>query len=156
MTTIPRHEDVGVLTARDDLVPSMPGEEVESAAVITPEQERKEARYQKLSAIKSTYAVVENGATSLAKIDKDDSMLKLEKVLGYLKLAAEVVQPTMEHALAPRLEMTQFGAKPRLPKIQLYQRSKQKKHKKPVEDLHKELQTMRENATHYGGPNSEQ
>ncbi|KAK5981881.1 hypothetical protein GCK32_007917 [Trichostrongylus colubriformis] len=47
----------------------------ESMKVKTSEaQRRREERYHKLSAIKSTYAVVEATATSLAKVDTEEAM----------------------------------------------------------------------------------
>ncbi|KAK6013719.1 hypothetical protein OSTOST_20940 [Ostertagia ostertagi] len=113
-------------------------------------QERREARYHKLSAIKSTYAVVEATATSLARLDTDEAMEQLEEILCHMQLAAGVAQPPSSSTLAVRPELAQTGGKPQLTKIQLYQRGKVKKSKKPVEDLHEEVRRLRESPSEEG------
>ncbi|KAK5974864.1 MULE domain-containing protein [Trichostrongylus colubriformis] len=123
----------------DEPVPSP--SQLESGAPTSPQQ-RREERYHKLSAIKSTYAVVEATATSLAKVDTDEAMQQLEEILAHLQLAAGVAQPPS--SLAVRLELAQSGAKPQLSKIPLYQRGKMKMPKKPTKDLHKEVRTLLE------------
>ncbi|KAK6048503.1 hypothetical protein COOONC_13992, partial [Cooperia oncophora] len=50
--------------------------------------DRREARYQKLSDIKSTYAAVEAAASSLAELDSNEALTQLEKISSFLKLAA--------------------------------------------------------------------
>ncbi|KAK6057522.1 hypothetical protein COOONC_04961 [Cooperia oncophora] len=93
--------------------------EADSDAPITVAQERREARYQKLSAIKSTYAVVEAAATSLAKVDTDEAMEQLEEILCYLQLAAGIAQPPSSSSLAVLPELAQIGGKPQLTKAKL-------------------------------------
>ncbi|KAK6021027.1 zinc finger, C2H2 type [Ostertagia ostertagi] len=107
-------------------------------------QNRREQRYQKLNEIMSTYAAVEMSAKSLAKVDSDESMKKLEKILEHLKLAADVVRMPGPGDLAPRPELAKEGAKPHLQHIELLPRGKLKKPKtKAVKDLHEELLMMR-------------
>ncbi|KAK6021925.1 hypothetical protein OSTOST_12392 [Ostertagia ostertagi] len=95
--------------------------ELDSEAPSTAEQERREARYNKLSSIKSVYAVVQASATSLAKTDTDEAMQQLEKILGYMELAAEVAQTSSSSALAVRPKLAGVGGKPQLTKVELYQ-----------------------------------
>ncbi|KAK6047541.1 hypothetical protein COOONC_14956, partial [Cooperia oncophora] len=117
--------------------------EVDLGEPITPAQERREARYQKLGAIRSAYAVIDGAATVLAKDDTDEAMQHLEEILCYMQLAAKVAQPSPSSSLAARPEMTQSGGKPQLTKMQLYQRGKGKKSKEPTQDLHEELRQLR-------------
>ncbi|KAK6017701.1 hypothetical protein OSTOST_16774, partial [Ostertagia ostertagi] len=95
--------------------------ELDLEAPSTAEQERREARYNKLSSIKSVYAVVQASATSLAKTDTDEAMQQLEKILGYMELAAEVAQTSSSSALAVRPKLAGVGGKPQLTKVELYQ-----------------------------------
>lgn len=109
---------------------------------VNPEQEHREARYQTLHAIKSTYAVVEAAATSLAKSNTEEAKTKLEEILAHLQLAAGVVEPYSSTALAPRPEMAKIGGKPQIAKIQLHRRKKKRQPKEAASDLHKEVQQM--------------
>ncbi|KAK5974649.1 hypothetical protein GCK32_004712 [Trichostrongylus colubriformis] len=60
----------------------------------TTAQERLEARYHKLRAIKYTSAMVEAAASALVDLDTDEAMEQLEEILIYLQSAARVSQPT--------------------------------------------------------------
>ncbi|KAK5966562.1 MULE domain-containing protein [Trichostrongylus colubriformis] len=111
-------------------------------------QRRREERYHKLSAIKSTYAVVEATATSLAKVDTEEAMQQLEEILAHLQLAAGVAEPPS--SLAVRPELAQSGGKPQLSKIPLYQRGKMKKPKKPTPGLHQEVRRLLESPSDKG------
>ncbi|KAK5983795.1 hypothetical protein GCK32_011032 [Trichostrongylus colubriformis] len=87
-------------------------------------QYRREKRYEKLNEIMNAYATVEVEARALARIDANESLEKLEKILEHIKLAASVA-PEMTTSELPR--------------------GKLKKPKDSTgEDLHEEIRKMRQ------------
>lgn len=78
---------------------------------VNPEQELREAYYQTLNAMKSTYAVAEAAATSLAKTNTVEATKTRKRswpICNWLLVLLSHTLPT----LAPRPEMAQVGRKP--------------------------------------------
>ncbi|KAK6052232.1 hypothetical protein COOONC_10262 [Cooperia oncophora] len=96
---------------------------VEMDTPVVEAQERKEARYQKLNAIRSTYAAIDAKASLLAKLDTDEAMAPLQDILNRMQSTAGTIE-TSSNTLAPRPELNGIGGKPQLTKIQLHQEEK--------------------------------
>nr|CDJ82349.1 Protein Y54G2A.20 [Haemonchus contortus] len=128
-------------------IPTVPTLEPLIDMSAAPAQERREARNHLFNAIKSTYAVVEANASSLTKLDTDEAMDHLKKILHHIQLAAEIGPPFPSSTLAVRPELAQIGGKPELSRIPLHQRRKVKKEREPIKDLHEEVRRLTETSS---------